>query len=337
MTCICFSAKAGSGNSHFGSVDKPPRTSIQPNNQKIFDKNRLTYKSGDIGRLTPSGTDDNLVISFSDDDSGSDSEDYGKEKATKSKSNVTAVEGSRQSNAFSGIKSNKFQQPARNVNPSVPKTLSTSRTFISSASKPSAGVNSRIVGPQAVEPRFRTRKVNTLPRSLGALDRGCDQGLGLKNSKLQDLRHQIALRESELKLKVAQQNKDMVAVSRKNHHAMSLDKEAPRKYQSPPTVGQLEQKEPDMKRLKVGGSYSHRLISDGQPDSQQEILASKSTLPMKEPTLETQGLGNRNKVDRIQQEITKSVESSFSKQLNQEDGGVHLLLETAPSAVRNGK
>ncbi|XP_031270397.1 uncharacterized protein LOC116128784 isoform X2 [Pistacia vera] len=317
-----------STNNLSSSIDIQSRTSIQPTNQKSFEKNRVKFKSGNPVWFPTSGSNNNLVISFSDGDSGSDSDDYQQEKTTATKSITTGLDSYGQPPAVSVVKTSKLHQNAKNVNKIIPKKLSSNRIFVSSMTKIHGGANSR-----AAEQGSRVRNINNPNKKLGSQERGFDPGVGLKNSKLQDLRQQIALRESELKLKAAQQNKDLAVVQCRDYHAMNLGKEAARKYQLPSAdVGQLERKVPDKKRLKVSGSYSHRITSD----SHQEIPAAISIMPVKEPTLEN-SMRDRNKVDHIQKDIPVSrIESSIVKQHKQDDKRIDVLPENRPRSVKDG-
>ncbi|KAL5733279.1 hypothetical protein ACOSQ2_032971 [Xanthoceras sorbifolium] len=323
--------KTAVGNNISSSVDIQSRSSIQPNNQKNFEKNRVKF-SGNPGWL-PNSTNNNLVISFSDDDSGSGSEDSSHEKTFEIKADATAVKNSGRPPASSLIKSNKLRETARNVNKVMPKKLSSHRTFISSMSKARGGANSRSAGLFSVEQGPRVRNFNPLNKNFGSQERGSDQEIGWKNSKLQDLRQQIALRESELKLKAAQQNKDLAVVSCSDCNAMNLSNDVARNYQSTSAhVGQSEQKEPDRKRLKVSGSYTHWPISD----CQREIAAAKSVMPAKEPTVKNSSLHDRNMVDRGQKDISISrVESSIAKLHKQDGKQIDDQSEQIPSAVKD--
>ncbi|KAK1571340.1 hypothetical protein Q3G72_015369 [Acer saccharum] len=324
-------AKTADGNNISSSVDNHSRSSIQPNNQKSFEKNRVTF-SGNRGWF-PNSTNNSLVISFSDDDSGSGSEDSMHGKTFEIKSDATVVKNSGRPPASSLIKSNKLRETARHVNKVMPQKLPSHRTFISSMSKARGGANSKNAGLFSVEQGSRVRNFNTLNKSLGNQERGNDQEVGWKNSKLQDLRHQIALRESELKLKAAQQNKDLAVVSCTDCNAMNLSNDVARKYQSTSAhAGQSEQKEPDRKRVKVSGSYTHRPTSDGQ----RKIAAAKSVMPAKEPTVENSSLHDRNMVDRGQKDIpTSRVELSIAKRNKQDGKRIDVLSEHMPSAVKD--
>lgn len=305
--------KNASGNNFSCSVDIQPRNTTQSNSLKSFEQNRVTFKSNTPGWLPSSGKNDNLVISFSDDDSGSDTEDHRHKKAFENKSNATRVDGNRRPPASSAVKVKNLQQTARNVSKAIPKKLSPSRTLTTTQNH--GGANSWVSRPSSVDERSRVRNFS-INKNIGSLERG-DQGVGLRNSKLQDLRQQIALRESELKLKAAQQNKDLVVDSFENDH-----------------VGRLDKKEPDKKRLKVSGSYSHRLTTDGR----QDIPATKSMVPAKEPRLEKSSLQDRNKVYRSQKDIPISrSESEIVKWDKQNGKQVHVLPENVPSVVKDGK
>ncbi|KDO67695.1 hypothetical protein CISIN_1g000307mg [Citrus sinensis] len=302
--------KNASGNNLSCTVDIQPRNTTQSNSLKSFEQNRVTFKSNTPGWFPSSGKNDNLVISFSDDDSGSDTEDYRHKTAFENKSNTTRVDGSGRPPTSSAVKVKNLQQTARNVSKAIPKKLSPSRTLTTTRNH--GGANSWVSRPPSVDQRSRVRNFS-IKTKLGSLE--CGDQVGLRNSKLQDLRQQIALRESELKLKAAQQNKDLVIDSCENYH-----------------LGRLDQKEPDKKRLKVSGSYSHRLTTDGR----QDIPATKSTVPVKEPTPERSSLQDGNKVDRSQKDIPRSrIESEIVKWDKQNGKQVHVPPENVLSVVKD--
>ncbi|GAY45243.1 hypothetical protein CUMW_088050 [Citrus unshiu] len=302
--------KNASGNNLSCTVDIQPRNTTQSNSLKSFEQNRVTFKSNTPGWFPSSGKNDNLVISFSDDDSGSDTEDHRHKTAFENKSNTTRVDGSGRPPTSSAVKVKNLQQTARNVSKAIPKKLSPSQTLTTTRNH--GGANSWVSRPPSVDQRSQVRNFS-IKKKLGSLE--CGDQVGLRNSKLQDLRQQIALRESELKLKAAQQNKDLVIDSCENYH-----------------LGRLDQKEPDKKRLKVSGSYSHRLTTDGR----QDIPATKSTVPVKEPTPERSSLQDGNKVDRSQKDIPRSrIESEIVKWDKQNGKQVHVPPENVLSVVKD--
>ncbi|XP_044512472.1 uncharacterized protein LOC123230349 isoform X2 [Mangifera indica] len=316
-----------SANNLSSSVDIRSQTSIQPTNQKSFGKGRVKFKSGNPRWFPTSGSNNNLVISFSDGDSGSESDDYQQEKTAATITNTTGLDSYGQPTTLALMKPNKIHQNAKNVNKIIPK-LSSNHIYVSSETKIHGGASSR-----AAERRSQVRKFRNPNKNLGNQEHGLELGVGLKNSKLEDLRQQIALRENELKLKASQQNKDLAIVQCRDYHAMNIGNEAGRKHQSPSAdVGQLKRKEPDKKRLKVNGSYSHNMTSD----SRQEIPAAILITPVEEPTLENSTCG-RNKVDRIQKDTPLSrIESSIVKQHKQDDKCIDVLPENRPRLVKDG-
>lgn len=272
------------------------------------------------------------MISFSD-DSSNESEDYKREKAIGSKRNTTGADGNRRLPSLSTAKSSKLQQTARNVNKVMRKKPSLSRTFISSLTKINGGTNSRAAGSSSVEQGSRIRNFNAIHRNLASQENGFDQGVGLNNTKLRDLREQIALRERELKLKAALQSKESASVSGKDCNAVNLLSDAARKSNANSAdTGQLEPKEPDRKRVKVSGSYSTQLNSDGQ----QEIVVANSILPSKEQALENVSLEDGNMVDHGQKRsATKRAESSVVKRLKQDDKRVDISSTNPPSELKD--
>lgn len=322
-----------SGNNSTGSIDIHCRASAQPKFQKSSDKNRVPLKSTTTAWRPPLGTNDNnLVIRFSDDDSGSsDSEEYRQDKAVETKGNMM-VEGNRRLSVPSLAKSTKSRQTARNINKVLPKKFSLSRPFMS-ATTTIQGANSRVAGYSSVEQGSRGRNFNYVKKSLDQ-EHGCDKGVGLNNTKLQVLRQQIALRESELKHKSAQQNKESASVPYRDRNAVNIKNDSAQIHDATTADSiQLELKEPDKKRLKVGGSINTQLNSGDQ----REIPAAKST-PISEGTaLESINLQNFNKADCSQREVSLGrAESCIVKLKRQDDKIVAVSPENMPSMADDG-
>ncbi|KAA8534236.1 hypothetical protein F0562_031753 [Nyssa sinensis] len=254
--------KSISTNNSASFVDVPSRTSTQPNYHKSFEKNRVPF-----------------VISFSDDDSGSDSEECTQEKTLETKCNSLGVDANRRPPASSLAKSQILQRTTRNETKVMPKRVSLSRTFVSSTAKINGGI-SKNGGPSFVGPRSRVRNFNTLKQKLSGLERKGNQNVHLNSRKLQDLRQQIALWENKLKLKPAQQNKETISGSCRDYNISNLKNDADGKCGSAEFV-QFEPKEPDKKRLKVSGTHSSQLSDDLQ-----ETLAAQSMLASEKSVLE---------------------------------------------------
>ncbi|XP_062092706.1 uncharacterized protein LOC133798443 isoform X2 [Humulus lupulus] len=290
------------------TADIHSRASIKPMTKKNFDKSRVpsNTRSPGPGWCTSVGATDNLVIRFSDNDSGSDSDECVKEKAAENKSSIARVVRNQKPPAPLHSKLNK-QVATGTVSKVIPKRLPLSRTFISSVAK-IPGPNFSGAGQLPVEHGNRIRKVNSLKKNVSSQERGYDQGVGLSNSKLQDLRQQIALRESELKLKSAQRSKE--AGSLRDDNAMSLPSDAARKIGATSAKSaQRESKEPEKKRTKVTGSYSNQLNSMGL----REVSVGRSILPLKQQPMQN-NMAETIKLDHGQKENTAGrTEPSITK------------------------
>jgi hypothetical protein len=284
--------------------------------------------------LAPSGADDSLVIRFfSDDESGSESED-GEDKSLKTKLNTTVVNENGRLPSTSSTKSGMSQQATRNVN-SIPKKSSMSCSFNSSMTmtKTNRVANSRGAGSSSVGQGSQVKKFNSIKRNLANLEHGLELGVDLNSTKVRDLRQQIALRERELKLKAASQKKESPSVSGKDYKSTNISIAAARKSNAAfYEVGQLAPKEPDRKRLKVGGSYSKQLNSDGQ----QKMLATTYNLPSKEQAPESSGLQDRNMDDYSQNErLMKVTKSSVVKWERQDCRRVDISSAKLPGGLKD--
>ncbi|XP_057989550.1 uncharacterized protein LOC110638367 [Hevea brasiliensis] len=310
------------------SADVQSRASVLPNNDKSFEKNWVPLKSANPGWHGPPGADTNLVVSFLDDDTGSESEDHRAEKALENKWNMAGVDGNQRPPSLLSERSSKLQQTAGNVSKIMAKKLSLSRTYISSTAKITGGAHCSSSVPSSVDQGSQVSVFNNMNRKFTSPEHGFIQGVGSNITKLWDFRQQIALRERELKLKAAQQNEESASVSGRDCTAVKLGSDTVGKYNAVSAdVGQIEVKEPDGKRLKVSGSYSTQLASERR----QEMLAVKSVLPLKEQAVESSTLQDRNTVDHNQKESpTRRAESSVVKWQKQDNKRVENSLENLP-------
>jgi hypothetical protein len=226
------------------------------------------------------------------------------------------------------------QQATRNVN-SIPKKSSMSCSFNSSMTmtKTNRVANSRGAGSSSVGQGSQVKKFNSIKRNLANLEHGLELGVDLNSTKVRDLRQQIALRERELKLKAASQKKESPSVSGKDYKSTNISIAAARKSNAAfYEVGQLAPKEPDRKRLKVGGSYSKQLNSDGQ----QKMLATTYNLPSKEQAPESSGLQDRNMDDYSQNErLMKVTKSSVVKWERQDCRRVDISSAKLPGGLKD--
>ncbi|KAK4279916.1 hypothetical protein QN277_011615 [Acacia crassicarpa] len=272
-----------------GSSSIQLQKTMQSASLKSFNRNQLLPKSS----MWPAhpGTDKSLVISFSDDDSGSDSEDGKQDKAVESKANISRLDSNHKPPTSSSEKSYKLLNGARSVAKSVPKRSPLNHSSFSSATR-NRSSNSKVARSFSVGQGPRSRNFYTLNKNVVSQERKNDQGVVSNNHKLQDLRQQIAMRESELKLKAAQQNKESTSTLGRDHNAIKLKGDTTRKYNYSENA-HLGSKEPDKKRLKLDRSYAAPQAIQSQP----EVPATNSVLPSKESALENCNLRERNKVN----------------------------------------
>ena len=287
----------------------------------------MPFKSTNPSWYAPSGGSNNLVIRFSDDDSGSDSEECSQKKTVENKSNSTR-DGTQRHLTSSVPRLNKLGQTSRNITRVIPKKP-LSRTSISSMTKINGGANSRVAGPSLVNQGSRVRYVNPSNKNSASQDLVSDQGVGSNNSKLKDLRQQIALRESELKLKAAQQHKEIVSAS-----TMNLDNDAGRKWiPTSADVGSIDPKEPDKKRLKVSESKFTHL----NPGAQQEVHHGKTNLVSKDQKSETNSLQSKDKVNHSKKVAPTSKAKSSIKWQKNDEKLVDVSSEDTSKVVKDGE
>ena len=217
-------------------VDIPSGTSAQLNYQKGTEKNRAPFVP--------------FVISFSDDDSGSDSEEIRQSKALETKGNALGVDANRRPPASSLPKSQTLQRTTKVEARLMPKKLSLSRTSVSSIAKIN-GANSENGGRSLTEQRSRVTNLNIPNNRLVGQEHGGTQ------------KTQIAIRENELKLKSAQQNKEIVSGSSRDYNMTDSDNDTDRKRRATSAdFVPREKRDPEKKRLKLGEPQKSQLISD---------------------------------------------------------------------------
>ncbi|KAG5557702.1 hypothetical protein RHGRI_007823 [Rhododendron griersonianum] len=238
----------------------PSRPSVHPNSEKITEKNRAPFVP--------------FVISFSDDESGSESGEFRQSKVSEAKGIAQGVDGNRRPPSSSMLKSQIVHQTPKNEGSSMPKKAALSRTFVSSMTKINGPRNG---GHSLVEQRSRVRNFNTLNKKLAAQENGGNHNIHLNTSKLQDLRQQIAIREKEIKLKSAQQSKETVSGSSRDYNVTDLGYEASKKRRVASAIP-FENRDPDKKRQKLSEPNPSQLISDvlqQQPHVQSDVLSEK--------------------------------------------------------------
>ncbi|XP_043699062.1 uncharacterized protein LOC122649872 isoform X2 [Telopea speciosissima] len=332
------SGKSVSGNGPASSSHIQPWTSGKKNYSKHFGTNPMPSKLGNHntpGWRLPSRAKNNLVISFSDDDSGSGSEGDKTERTARKKRNSLGVDGSKKPPISLQSKSEMLRRTTSNqVNL---KKMALGRTFMSSLTK-IHGASSRNSGPSFVEQGSSVRSVDPANKMVAGRDRGNNQGMNGKNNNLESLRQQIAIRENELKLQLKSgQQKETISGSSMDYNGAKLISNAAKKGRlaSSNTV-QLASNEQDKKRLKLSEPTHSKLNSDGLLPM--HIPATKSLPELKMPSVENSHLTDNNLVnynqcskethlvtadpgiDEVQEKGDEQVPVSSGNQLGVKDG-----------------
>ncbi|XP_030512546.1 uncharacterized protein LOC115726702 isoform X2 [Rhodamnia argentea] len=276
------------------SIEYPTRPSIQTKHEKSLGMNQVGHKPGRSGTGGSSGPNSNLVISFSDDESSSDSDEGRQDKSSEDIAKTVRMNGNQKPPTLARKTSKKLGYPTRDSKQMMSKKNPSSRTFIHPKTK-NQGANNGIGSAPSIGQGSTSRSLSMLNQKLECQEHGSDHVVGSRNLELQDLRQQIALRETELKLKLAHQNKQSVFGSLRNSYSLNLNRNPggisvtasphlPRSLDFP----QLDAKEPPRKRLKVGvSSYAQRCV-------EQSTTAAKLCPPPKDLLLET---GKMDKAD----------------------------------------
>ncbi|XP_056161252.1 uncharacterized protein LOC115673039 isoform X2 [Syzygium oleosum] len=275
------------------SIEFPTRPSIQTKHEKSLGMNQAGHRSGRSGTGGSLGPNSNLVISFSDDESSSDSDESRQDKRSEDKPKAVRMNGNQKPPILARKTSKKLGYPTRDVKQMMSKRLPSSRTFIHPKTK-NQGANNGIGSAPSIGQGSAGRSLSMLNQKSECQEHGSDYVIGSRNLELQDLRQQIALRETELKLKLAHQNRHPVLGSFKNSYSLNLNRNSggisvttsadlPRSVDFP----QLDTKEPPRKRLKAGvSSYAQRCV-------EQATTGAKLCPPPKDLLLET------SKMDKV--------------------------------------
>lgn len=254
---------------HASSIGVHSKTSELPNHHRGL--GRLPVKSGRSVQFGNRGTNNNLVITLGG-EHDSDSEDSRDGNVSGDNGKIIGATNNIKPPA-PAQKMSKIVHPAsRNKIKTNPRRPSLSYTFVSNKSHRK---NSWNAGSSSAGGGNQLKNTYTISKNKSLVSRG-----QASNNELQDLRQQIAMRENELKLKSAQQSKDTLPSSCKDHSVMNPNNDAAGKTRGTSTnIEQPDPKEPDRKRLKVNEAYSSQLNLDGH----QDIATSKLVPTVKEP------------------------------------------------------
>ncbi|KAL1806071.1 hypothetical protein ACET3Z_029139 [Daucus carota] len=249
-------AKSVPTNSRAGFVGQASRSHCQPHNRKKFEKNRTPF-----------------VISFSDDDSGSESEEHRQKSTYESRNETHGVVRSRRPPAAS---SSKVHPGNTRKEAMLPRKVSPSRTSVSSMME-TGRLPSRNGG--------HVKSIIMNNKSKAEQEHEGNQNIHLNSSKLQDLRQLIAIRENELKRKV-NKKKESPSSSCKADSATNLSSGASKMHrEAHDDFVQYELKEPDRKRLKFEESHACPV----KTEHRQGVMYTEPTLVSENVVLEKSG------------------------------------------------
>ncbi|KAI3757991.1 hypothetical protein L6452_05537 [Arctium lappa] len=286
------------------------RTSVHLNNRKGLEKNRVPF-----------------VISFSDDDSGSDSEEDRKGNTMESNDTTRGVIETRRLSTSLG--NSRMTQQTAKTNTRIPKNFSTSRTFVSSMNRVN-GTSFKSGGGTFVGPKSQLKKSNAPSKNK------VGQNVHINSSKLQDLRQLIAIRENELKSRAGKHDKEAASSSLKNSANVTLKSTAVRSRDSAERI-LVEPKEPEKKRLKVSEPPTNTLISVGKHDRP----PTESTIAAGISALESDGLILKGRYDGSycdKEVLTGTGQSSAMQQINKVKNHIPSTnLPSGTSIVRNSR
>ncbi|CAM8970957.1 unnamed protein product [Rhodiola kirilowii] len=219
--------------------------------RKSVEKSHVPSRSSITKWNGKSRPDDNLVIVFSDNESGSDNE--GKQKKATEVKGVTSINENRRPAPISYPKVG-FPQKANVDKPRFQQNRGLfSRTFIASNTKP--------IGPKLKDAAKPVIKPGSFVKNHDALDQKVvnqfvkpKQGPCLDIGVLQDLRQKIAIRETELKLNLSRKNRETKSGSSQMYDSYNTDINIQKRERAIPMASDYvhpEVTEPYKKRMKV--------------------------------------------------------------------------------------
>ncbi|XP_010922378.1 uncharacterized protein [Elaeis guineensis] len=310
-----------SGNS-LSMANRQLQTSKTQNYGKNFKVKHLPFKSRNSRTFSwrKKRSDDNLVISFSDNDSGSDSGE--------SKTETTAE---RKDNAIRG---DKYEMSAQlqiqsEVTRSTTNQLVSKKGSVSHASSSSFAKNNnanfRHPVASSVAKNSRTQMHIAATRISTNQVHGHVRDMNLAGHSLESLRQEIAMRENELaQKKSVVQNKERVIGSRDDQWDQRSRKvENQIAHSSRPAsanTGELAPNERPVKRLKLNEHFNGNQASDGQLQMQisstkfselRSQLMEKSSWPKDKTNWHESSKGNSiSRSDKGQHESSRNVPTS---------------------------
>lgn len=211
-----------------------------------------------------------FVIRFSDDESGSDS-DNSRFNTLVSKDNTQGTDESERPPPHSLQTSRKLQKSIVKDARVMPRQISVGCTGISSKSKTSGALKN--AGQISSNQSLNEQKIGS------GQDRQSRTNLDLNTAKMQDLRQLIEIRENQIKHKTAQQTKSShTGFKRENNAGNSNDSAS--SPDKPAQVHDLQSKlkSHDKKRQKTGEPQFRKLCLDCHNSVGDTLLLEKSTL-----------------------------------------------------------
>ncbi|VVB02719.1 unnamed protein product [Arabis nemorensis] len=251
--------QAGNSRSLIKPAGATPSKLTHPGG-RIIEKKQAVSVTAIHGKKFPvrSNNNNNLVINFSDDDTGSESDTKGRTQTSEIQAKGT-MSGNRNP---STLIQTKLKGPRQIDNRAITKKASSTSTF-------SQAATSKVSNLSFANAMKSNKNSHTFQRKVSKDTPRPEQKVEPNRNKLQDLKQQIALRESELKLKAAQPKKDAVNPKISPTRRLSVVSDDGK---------EVELYEPAKKRLRTSG------IGTSQPVIDYREPASAAA-PMKVPSI----------------------------------------------------
>lgn len=254
---IYYCDLSGNGRSLIKPADATPLKLTHPGGRII--KKQVVSNAATHGKKFPaSGNNSNLVINFSDDDSGSETDSKGRTQTSKIQPKGT-TSGNRNP---STLLQTKLKGPRQIDNRAITKKALSTSTF-------SHAATSKVSNLSFAKEMKSNKNIHTFQRKVSKDTQRPEQIVEPGSNKLQDLRQQIALRESELKLKATQPKKDAVNPKISPARRLSIVSDDGK---------QLEPNEPAKKRLRISGNDTSQPVIDYR-------VPASAAAPMKAPDI----------------------------------------------------
>uniref|UniRef100_A0A7N0V6L9 Putative zinc-finger domain-containing protein n=2 Tax=Kalanchoe fedtschenkoi TaxID=63787 RepID=A0A7N0V6L9_KALFE len=286
------------------------RSSVKSDFRKSIEKGHMPSRVSTAKWNGAPGANDNLVIRFSDDESGSDNEVKLK-KAAEAKGLTSSIDN-RRPTPSSNLKVGFSQKGNGDKARFQPKRGPFSRTFIASNTKPN-GPKPNYAAKPIVKPGTFIRNHDALGQKVVNQFHKPKQGTCSAIGELQDLRQKIAMLETE-KLKSSSNNRETMPGSTQNYDSSNTNFSVQKRARPPPSdYVQPEAMESDKKRMKsdISGHRKEWTTAGLVPQDRNPVSAlTKISAPVSNPSGSRSNIRCQLENQLVVNQTTKNVDGA---------------------------